>query len=211
MDSNIHYLPLECYGGAVVWHLSKRTYYTHSTFHCYQSVPQTGYWKQWCKKFTYWIISTICIAWMERTLQYYNIWWSLFFSHVKCFFFSPLILFLRLHFCLSSNNPLSPVCFTVCPSHFVDLLSVHATAQCTLFFKQTKHKLYVNKQITSFIFPVGCQTCSGPLLLNCQHSTFHSPHCAYTSPSSLPLLRSHTHTHTHSRHCTGIHKLSQGT
>lgn len=53
----------------------------------------------------------------------------------------------------------------------------HQDRQLHFFFfsNQTKHKLYINKQISSFIFPVGCQTCQGPLLLNCQHSTLHSP------------------------------------
>lgn len=79
------------------------------------------------------------------------------------------------------------------------------TGNCTFFFfsNQTKHKLYINKQISSFIFPVGCQTCQGPLLLNCQHSTLHSPNWAYMSPSFLSLP------HTHTQHYTGIHKLSQ--
>lgn len=73
-----------------------------------------------------------------------------------------------------------------------------------LFFSnQTKHKLYINKQISSFIFPVGCQTCQGPLLLNCQHSTLRSPNWAYMSPSFLSLP------HTHTQHYTGIYKLSQ--
>lgn len=43
-----------------------------------------------------------------------------------------------------------------CVSFSFSLLS--AIAQWT-HFKQTQHRLYINKQITSFIFPVGCQTC----------------------------------------------------
>lgn len=50
---------------------------------------------------------------------------------------------------------------------------------CFLFLsKQTQQKLYVNKQITNFMFPVDGQVSLGPLLLNCQHSAIHSPNWA---------------------------------
>lgn len=55
-------------------------------------------------------------------------------------------------------------------------------------FKQTQHKLYINKQITNFMFPVHCQVCSGPLLLNCQHSALHSPNWAASRVTFLASL-----------------------
>lgn len=149
-----------------------------------------------------------CIAWMYHTLLEYLLV-SIFLTCQVFFFSSSLILFLRLHFCLSSNNPLSPVCFTAYRSLFVDPLSVHATAWHTLFLNKQNTSFTLTNKSQALYFLWAAKPARGPLLLNCQHSAFHSPHRAYTSPSSLPLSLSLSHTQ--SRHCTGIHKLSQGT
>lgn len=124
-----------------------------------------------------------------------TVWCSTVHSDMLRFLSSSSTLPFKLRYRLSSNAPRSPSVLLRLSLSSVQL-SVQAIAQWTLF-KQTKHKLYINKQITSFIFPVGCQTSQGPLLLNCQHSSLHSPHWDCTNatflPRSLPLALFLTH------------------
>lgn len=65
-----------------------------------------------------------------------------------------LNLFLFLSVCPQTPLFFPPLAFAVDP------LSAQAFAQWA-HFKQTKHKLYINKQITSFIFPVGLPNLQG--------------------------------------------------
>lgn len=104
-----------------------------------------------------------------------------------------------LHFFFITQGAFYPETTLVCvrPSLVFLVSTIGTTAQRALYvflfpFKQTQQNLYINKQITNFMFPVDGQVGSGPLLLNCQHSAIHSANWAASTRQKHAIRKTKT-------------------
>lgn len=135
-----------------------------------------------------------CIAWMYHTLLEYLLVSIFLTCQVFFFLFIPYSLSQITFLFVLKQPPFSRLLHCVSLSLCGPTISPR-NCMAHSFFKQTKHELYVNKQITSFIFPVGCQTCSGasPVKLSALSVPLPTPSLHVTFlPSSLALSLTHT-------------------